>query len=1154
MPPPVADDNGAFGGVSAALPMDSWLAEGFVYADRDGDGIEDQYDTWPDDAPVLTHRSSANSLSISKAWTSIDGHDVRDTAVEGHLLNLEVVGLPDGGGPVWVVFKTTDGLRASRATQIGESILSVEAYPSSLGAHVVAGSARGANAAIHGLRMNQPLLFTDKTPALAGGEVAFAGRNLDRIEHVMLGDRSLPVVSSTSNGIVVRMPDAPSSNRIMALTDVGTSNVAILNLRQEVELRIADNLELAQSEELRFWHAGEEKRLSHAQPIHLELTAYKPLSLSFDIVSGDTVRSRNRLRAVVWPGDTAAEVSAENSLVGRMLRVRHLLPGLKGDNWSDIRDSVERTIPTQAAQTYTAALHEHVAGRAAAPGEELVVEAVSAYKAIAGQAANAGSSKGGPVVMAEPTTPWGGILDHIIGTTMTYLNLDTTKVNDDAPEGGFVFPELTSGSDYAQVIILRHVDDNLFATNFRSFSGCQFSDSENDWAAVRNGSIDEWKKLWRSDLCVQVDGLVFVSAAVVKPGFRNLETVLAEAAQGQNPVELVRRHNVPGTVDDTTQWGPGGYYLRSDDGLSLCHMETCFIELITSGYGLYKNVPLSANQQQIVDVLRVRMWMDAILPWMLELATFGSEDEENLLLNDIDVRGCLQEDLLNRLDFFARLHDLETFVKANQDKTGAELIEAIKQGIDQTIAPWIRNYLQNEIGTKFIECLDPFKSPEEIQAGVIDALLDKPAGLSTFLEIFEFVQNLGSAALTPEKFVFKIQPRVEIKNVSPRVIDLFNDEGSLSIDGDWLIDEDPNAGTPCSGNGWCPSLVVTDALGGSSRRREIQLNESHIGPNPNGCGFACSNLTIPMTDLADLQDLKSGPVNVELAILDSDYTDTVPSEGKGYPESKLRVPVPGNILTLRTKAKLYAIQPPLAKPFETIRVIGDSLSVYGEAAVYELQDDAGTLPNMTMQKAEDSPSPDDEVRLTVPLGTPIGLYRVVVKPGEDATVENLEPLESETKLAVVTSDRQWVVVGDQGVMKDDNIRVEFFDAGDQLVRYLATNRALTFDLPTNELITNVPLNSFTYGLDWDDSDDPNTSSGFAEVSELVHRIRVTCVTPGENGTCTWGIRSLKDRLCRVKNAAKKSALTAKVADNEFHDYFMEPAAGDDETCTFGSDP
>ncbi len=1125
LPPPVADGGADIPEIVATLSWDTWLAESLLHSDRDGDGVQDDDDTWPDDRPILTDPTSAQSLSIIRAWTEIDDNTATDTAVEGYLLNLQVKGLPTNGSEsIWVVFQTSDGLRASLATVTGIDTLSVAPFPDALDAHIIAGASRGMDYRLYSLRSGQPVLFALDSTLMAGTQVMFRGRNLDAVELVRIGDQALQIVDTNSAALTVQLPQAASGNRLVARSSFDQSNTLELDLRHDVELRVSRVLELAQQEELRFWMSGAEYRVSQTQPLTLSLPAWTPTVLSFDIADGDSIRSYNRLRAVVWPGDSVAEVSASNSLLGRMLNIRHLLAGTSGSDWVNVRSSIERATSTLAAQDYFAALADHVAGRAGAPAEALVSAAIDAYGDAAKQAVvSTAKLTGGELVAAAAPTTLFGELDEIIGSTVTYIGEGSVDKTTADPETSYYQPpSQVFGNDYSQITVQRHEDSRNLPPQFLIPGACEYSPGEEAWFLLNAA------KVWKSDLCIQVDGLVFISAAVVKPGFKDPKTIFDQVAQGAKPRELVRRHSRADFLDANYQLGAGGYYLRSDDGTPLCHMETCYIEVITSGYGAYINVSLSASQQKLVDTLRVRMWVEGLIPWMLGLTGDAG-------VNTLGVQNCVRDDLLKNGGLYTAADQLQAFLAANRNKTGDDLLLAIYDGIDQKIAPWARQYVQGQVGQEFINCVAAVKPADEAINAIKDKLLDV-AGLSTFVEVLSFVQNLGSAVLTPEKFVFKMQPRAEVTGISPKTIDLYQQNANLTISGDWLANIDSGAADPCSGEGWCPELVIVDRLGAARGTKTIQLDQSHFSIPPN-CGLACTELTVPISELGSLQDLLSGPVSVELAIADPSFT--------GYPGNKLHIPVPGDVMRLTTKASLHSISPPLAKPGETITVKGHSLSVYGESAVYELKDVNGLVANKALQKIESGSQPDSVVRLKLPAVVALGQYRIVLKPGADATEEGLQALESVSPLVVTEGDLGLIVVGDHGVVKDDAMRVEFLDTNDNIVFYIAegkVDRPIRFDLPTSQTTPEFPLNSYVVPVSWDDSPDASSASGLANVSEFIGSVRVTCVTPGADGTCTFGLRSQRERLCFVGGEIGSFAKTGKISQGKVRQYYLAPGA------------
>jgi hypothetical protein len=1109
-PPPVVGGSEDIGATVATQALGDWLAEGLAYADRDGDGLQDQNDAWPDNPTILADPSSGQSLTITRAWTDVDGHRVLGTAVEGRELSLEVSGLPSGSGePIWIVFKTNDGLRAVEAISIGANTLSVaNPYPEASGAHIVVGALRGIDYPVYSIRMEQAVLFAPQSIVAAGAPLTLQGRNLDRIEQVMLGNDALTIESASPNEITVRAPSAASSNLLYAQSSLGRSNRLSLDLRRNVEIRVAADLELAQQATLRTWIAGAEVQLSPAQAVTISVPAWRPEVLSFDIIDNDEVRSHGRLRAVVWPGDNAAEVSTHNSLLGRMINMRQWLPDADGSDWAQLRGALNRVLNTQAAQDYLVAVVEHTSGRAGAPHEPLVSAAVQAYIDLADQAATtAASEKETAAVALAPSTPWGA-LDGVVASTLVSLSQGSADKDAEGQDGGFAYPpqELTQifGSDYSFVSIMRHDDLRGVTPDFRFLVSCSYSNSEKSWRLVRMASADEWKRVWDSDLCLQVDGVIFISAAVVMPGFKSAVDIFNQIATSPNssPKELLRRHSKANRQDSSYQLGKGGYYLRSDAGMPLCHMETCYIEVITSGYGAYSNVALTTSQANLVKTMRTRMWVEGLIPWMVSLVG-------NASANTQAVKDCLRAEMLKDGTFYDAVDAMTGILVGARDMSGSQLEAELNKALDQKLAPWARQFVQSQIGGSFSTCVGNLQAMQLTHEAVREKLLEI-SGLSTFANVLAFVTNLGSAVLTPEKFVFKIQYRAEITSVSPKEINLYDESAQLRIKGDWLID------TPC-GSGWCPELVIEDQLENSVT---IPLDESHNDP-PGNCGAACTGLSIPFSELGALQGLRAGPIDVELAIADADYTS--------YPGNKLRITVPGNVMTLQTKAKLVSVHPPLAQGGETVTATGTGLSAYGALAIYKLVPTAGGN-GITMQKIGNDNKPDAVALLTVP-NVVAGNYRVVIEPGTNATEKNLQPLQSESQLLISTGGLQLVMVGEQGITKDDSLHVRLLDRNNNVVQRTGSLESLEFYLPDSE-------SNYVDGVSWDDAQDENANYSF--ISARVSKIRVICDNSGSDDTCTFGVRSLIDGICLTQGSTPAPAKVGKIPHGEQRDYYLTP--------------
>jgi hypothetical protein len=1111
--------------ISSALDYEFWANEGLHFRDADRDGIRDGSDPWPGRAPALSDSASDGSLAVIRAWTNLDGRKLDDVALEGHPLHLEVAGLPPAGATrLWVAFETAEGFRAVTAQVSGDGRLEVMPEAGATGIHVIAGEMRGASYAAQTLRLDQPMLIAPGAPLMAGTTVTLTGRNLDRVSNILLGGAPLTIADRGADSVRVRLPSSARGKRLVAETATERSNTVVLDLRQEVMLRIAPDLPLARGESLVFRIGGTEYRIRPGESVAVELPAWKPTVLALDIAAGDAIRSYGPLRGLVWPGAGEAELSAASTLTGRLASLRRYLPGADGTDWTQARAALDDVLATSAAQDYLMSVNEHAAGRAGRPDEELLNAVVAQWSTPAATTQASGKATPAatePPPSAKPTTPWGD-LDGIVTSTLVSLGQAPEDKNADSTEAGERYPprDETFGNAYSQIIILRHEDTSLERLSWTGFQGCEYSSDESGWFAIRQDDDDEYAKVWKSDLCIQIDGLVLVSASVVKPGLRNPATIFDAIDKATRPAEMprerVRRHAEVDYKDSDYQLTPGGYYLKDDRDAPLCHMEQCYIEVITSGYGAYYYVELTEKQKELVAFLRQRMWTETLIPWMLGLAGIG--DDENVI-------NCLRDDLMQDADLKAALASLARRIKAEEDTIRTDPDGGLGSAIDAELADWARGYVQGRFGPKFLECAAKVGDPVGIiESRVKDAILEK-SGLSTFTAIFSFVSNVGSAVLTPEKFVFRVRPRAEVRTVFPVDIDLYDTDATLYIGGDWLARLDPTAGTPCGGDGWCPELVVRDQFGQTA---VVPLDESHVNAGSSACQPACGELAIPYTDFADeLQELVGGPVQMELAIADGSYGS--------YPLGKLRIPVPDSELELTTRAKLIATNPPLAVAGEDITVIGSNLSVYGESAKWRLKERGGNWPDVPLPVKDQTSG--SEVTLTVPGNTLEGVYDIIVEPGTDAPVSGLQPLKTETALLVVGRVLPLVVSADQGRVKDDRMRFELRNTKDTVVflQNVTSPRPLAWDLPTNETNPRADPGSYVYGEVWDDTLDPATDEPVGVDAE-VRKVYVRCDVPSSEGACTYGLRSLRDGFCLTKDSEPVYTITGKLDGGEDKTY------------------
>lgn len=1101
------------------------------YSDRDGDGIHDDVDVYPDTAPSLRDATSGQTLQIQRVWTDIDGHMVSNTAIEGQRLSLsgsgfsEVATNPDS----WLVFMTEHGLRAERAGLNADGSMSIEPPAGAVSVHIVIGLSRSIDVPVVPLLRSAPVLYDSNIAFTAGDDITLLGRNLTNISNAVLGADRITILSSTDSTVSLRMPLLPVSNKLSLLAEQVQSNILAIDLRRDISLSISPDLTLRSGEALSLWHAGNRYRIVPGSKQSISLPAYKPVVLFFDVLKPmGGVRYYNRVSTVAWPGDVEVQISPVSTLLGRIAHMRSILPGGAGESWSHIRRSLENVLTTSSAATFYVELQQLLASSTEFPQEERIAAAVSEYRDELNQQSALSMRP-----MAAKVTSSGGFLDDVIGATVTYQGEGPDA--DDPNGGDYVYPRQTIGNDYAQIVIVPHKDIRIVNRDLKLFNTtCNFSPAE------RAPAI-----LWDSDLCLQLDGLVFASAAVYKPGLQGVNDNYQPS-----PSDQVRRHAFPKFLDSAHMWGQGGHYLKDNKGRALCNMESCYVEIITSGYGAGYKVSLTDSQKDLVSTLRVRMWVEGIVPAMLHIV--GVSTGEGAVGADLDAKACLLKEALKNGELYNEIELLEGRMEANEGKTGSALINATIDAVDETLGKWARKFVKSELGTAFYTCVkpavDPVKLVEDEFSNMINSGLTVAGGLFKFADILTMVSDLGSAVLTPEKVVFRMDPRARIIGIEPRSIDLYqldvHHTPNLDILGSWIAEK------PCgTEQGWCPQLVFHDRFG---KEFTYDVGESNIVPAPVSTGTAFRQISIPLAALKDgLNTLSSGLLKIKLTVDDAPDYDSYIDPNFG-PDSykKLPIPVPGYVMQLFTEARISGFNPPVAKAGGEVTAIGSRLDIYGQAPRYLLSDVLGERDSIILERITTTSKPSTEVKLKLPASLPGGEYVLTITPDLADTSNTLDALSSDASLLISNTQLPAVIVGDFGEVKDDFIHVSLRNKEGVLMDYRNTFKDLTFVIPSTDL--NPPAGLYAYGIAWDD--DFNDQGSELSVNEEIRQVKILCSDGGGDNTCTYGIKTLRDHLCRNNTDTPKKSFSGKIIEvkegstegEENYDIFYLVKSG--ETC------
>jgi len=1094
------------------------------YQDRDGDGIHDDVDIYPDQVPGYRDPTSGQALSISSAWTEIDGHQVPNVAIEDQSLLLRGEGFseiktnPDS----WLVFMTANGLRAQRVSLNPDGHLIVTPPVGSVSVHVVIGMSRSVEVPITYLLKSAPVLYPDQSNYLVASEVTLYGRNLKNINIASLGKDNVTLTAKTDAWVSLRLPDMPQSNILRVSAEGIVSNALALDIRHDVKLSISPELQLRSGTTLSLWYGGNEIFLSQTEQQQVSLPAHRPAILFFDVLDQTgSVEYYNRVSTVVWPGVDEVVISPSSTLMARLVNMRTILPGGGGENWLQIRNSLERALMTSAAASFYSELQQLLANGTAFPQEQRIVDVVAEYRVVDTTELSFSQTSQSSLIKAAKVTLTYKELDDVIGSTVTY-NGEGTDV--DEPNGGdFTYPRQTIGNEYAAFVVVPHDDFRIINPNdlIGSFSStCSYAPDENP------PSI-----LWDSDLCVQIDGLIFASAAVYKPGLIGLTDSYQPKA-----ADRVRRHAIPKLLDAGHMWGPGGYYLKDDKNRALCNMESCYIELLTSGYGLGYKVALTSSQKDLVDTLRIRMWAEAIVPAIISMVgspdtdgtTAGQEAADNLVSQ---AKTCLYNEILKSGQLYTEMGLLRDKIRASEDKTGDDLVDAVVDAVDQTVGKWAAKFVKSELGPAFMNCVQSIKGRDVIAASIKQAL-PQVGGFFKFAEVLSLINNIGSVILTPEKVVFRMDSRARIYDISPRTIDLLKYDSNLTIEGYWLAEE------PCTDDSshWCPELIFRDQHG--REYKYTGIDESMV----SSIDYARRKITIPFSNIdVGLQQLASGPLTMKLTIEDSpDYDSYIDPDFDPDSYRKLPIPVPGKKMALLTEPKITGFKPPIAEAGSIITVLGSRFELYGDSPTYLLSDIQGNT-TYTLERIPDSSDKSSQVKLRLPELLSGGEYVLTITPDPQVTTDLLA-LTSDTTLLVTNIQLPAVVVGEYGSLKDDFIHVGLMDANGELMRYRNTLLSMTFVLPSTYL--NPPAGLYSYGLAWDD--DAIDRSSEVSVDVPVRQIHVSCSSGGADSICTYGIRVLRDRLCRFGSDVGSEIFSRKITTDTTDIFYL---AKDNELCS-----
>ena len=269
-----------------------------------------------------------------------------------------------------------------------------------------------------------------------------------------------------------------------------------------------------------------------------------------------------------------------------------------------------------------------------------------------------------------------------------------------------------------------------------------------------------------------------------------------------------------------------------------------------------------------------------------------------------------------------------------------------------------------------------------------------------------------------------------------------------------------------------------------------------------------------------------------------DYDSYIDRKFSTATSRTLPIPVPDGVMKLTTEAKLFAFDPPLALPGESITALGSRLSAYGTAPKYTIYNTLDTEKVFGVSATGSKVNtlhPDEKIDLRLPFLSP-GQYTLTIEPDPVTGDAALPPLVSQNTLLVISgTELPGVIVGDLGSVKDDALAVDLLNYLGEPVRFVANLAAVRFVIPTE---IRKPAGRYTDGIFWDDSVLTEAGPNGIGVTDYIERVNVTCADAGEDNTCTYGIRMLRDKLCAEGWSEPRTSYAGKILEDDSKTFYL----------------
>lgn len=842
----------------------SLLDQQALTSDRDGDGLPDVIDPFPD-TPALRD-DPAQPLRIQRAGLRGDHDWSEGVAHADRPLSIELSGATPGE-PLYVVLGRSEGPQVVPVSvEAGLITLSPDLLKVPLtGLSVMGERWRSDAMALRWLAVDAPWV-TQVGEAEQGRLLQLAGINLASAE-VALNDQMLHVVNARDDGLSLALPPDAVSGMLTIAQPGGEAQRMPLTVWRSVRVDVAPEISQAVPQ-LEWFDRDTPLQASTATGFIRRIVATGAPSLV--TFRPDLVRSALPLAVLVDPDAAHLRLDAEQMLLGLAYGVRKLADSEVSDDAETVKAVIKARLAGELGQRLLSDF------RSAVPVYDFDVLRVHREQLVA--------------LLA-------GYLPTRSAAKFFYQGLSDRTVFDQ----NILFRNYNGGSSYTGTRLPQVARKEV--SNFRiALADPDLSVFE------RCNSLPVPPRpagAWPSDLCVENDNVVPASVGVFVGEGRNrryLRSHLNPRQFNNDVLNLFNADILGGNTLGIFRVAQHQYLeTRDESPQPLCRLMPCSVEILTGSFGLLDNTPLEGNAA-VVKLLNDRMMLDVfVVPYLA--AVLGIDADAGT-----QVRQCLANLGNEALTATTLAPD---FITKFRDTRGANnRVDPVKfeAFVDQVLQELFLKLFQ-VVQTSGASCAQAVLTGTARQrlATAVEQLAERSA-VGRILSVIDTSIALIELAITPRRIVFDVKPvLLEATTLNRRTVAPAQGE-NLVIEGIGIAQNDDG-----NGRRYFPALVVSGrALNGSSTQTaSFTFTADHFAETGT---LGLVRLTLPSANLRTLLEANflPGDLQMKLRYFHRPYP--------GFPNQQVEIPL--GTVNYRGQPVASRVNVAATLPGETVRILG----------------------------------------------------------------------------------------------------------------------------------------------------------------------------------------------------------------------------------------